>query len=277
MKRAISAMLFSSALLWAGNVQVLPVEGGIDDNLRSSVAALVRSAVNKAGETPVESAADVQLRTNILQLGQSYTVVVERMESGKIANSTSMKAANAEELDVIIDRSVAGALTGASKPAQESIGNISEKEQNEMVTRKESRYYKSFGLGPAKFWRMTPDDKVSYAIRTAYLWEVHPHAALGIFSDHAANFSDLAWNGNMLIGGRFYVTSSAFSPYIGAGFGLGAAAADDLWAFGFDLGGQAGLLLFRTSGVQLDIWSAYDVILSDGGVHKLAGGVAINY
>lgn len=275
--KLIPILLSATAILWAGNVQVLPVEGGIDANLRSSVAALVRSSVMKAGETPVETAADVALRTNLLQLGASYTVIVERLEKGQVANSASMKASNAEELDIVIERSVAGALAGQAKPAQESIGNISEKEQNEMVVRKESRRFESFGLGPAKFWRMTPDDKVSYAIRTAYMWEVHPHAAVGIFSDNAMNFSHPAWHGNMLIGGRFYMTTTAFSPYVGAGFGFGAAAAKDLWAIGFDAGAQAGLLMFRTSGTQLEIWSAYDVIFSDGGVHKLAGGIAINY
>lgn len=278
MKLALLTLFLSSAMLWAGSVKVLPVEGsGVDEGLKSSVTALVRSAVSKAGDTPVEEDADVVLRTNLLQLGQSYTVVVERLEGGKVSHSTTMKASGAEELDIVVERSVAGALAGSGRPAQESIGSISEKEQKEMTTRKESRYYKSLGLGPAKFWGMEPEDKVSYAIRSAYLWEVHPHAALGLTSDHAMNFSTLAYHGNAVIGGRFYVTSTAFSPYVGGGFGLGWAANGDMKAFGFDLAAHAGLLLFRTSGTQLDIWGGYDVIFSDGGVHKLAGGVAINY
>lgn len=277
MKLISFAFMLSPALLWAANVQVLPVEGSGDENLKGSVAALVRSAVSKAGETPVETEANIALRTNLLQLGNSYTVVVERVENGKVANSTSMKAANAEELDIVVERSVTGALSGGAKPAQESIGNISEKEQSEMITRKETRRYSSFGLGPAKFIRLDPEDKVSYMIHSATIWEVHPHAALALLSDNAFNFSDWAWDGNILLGGRFYFTATAFSPYVGGGFGLGSATDGDQYAFGFDLGGQAGLLLFRTSGTQLDIWCDYDVIFDHGGVHKIGAGVAINY
>jgi hypothetical protein len=262
-------------LSWAAPYQVLPVEGG-DENLRSAVGALVRNAVVEAGETPVDSATSLSLRTSLIQLGQSYTVVVEARENGQVKNSAQMKAANAEELDVIVKRAVDGAIKGSSAPEQASIGNISKKEEQEVVARKETRSYQSFGLGPVWLFNMK-SDKMGYMIRQNRIWEVNPHAAINILADGSINFDKFATHDNILLGGRFYLTATSFSPYIGAGFGFGIAAEKGEFAYGFDAGAQAGLVIFRTSGTQLEIFCDYDVIFNDGGKHKLAAGVAINY
>ena len=277
MKSRVFGLILAPLLSWAAQYQVLPVEGGGDESLKSAVAALVRNAVVEAGDTPVDSTA-LKVRTSLIQLGQSYTVVVEVSEDGRVKNSSQMKASNAEELDVVVKRAVVGAIKGNNTSEQASIGKISKEEQQEVVTRKETRGYQSFGLGPAWMFKMRPQGKVSYALHQNRLWEVHPHAAINILTDAAFNFSDLATHDNILIGGRFYLTSTAFSPYLGAGFGFGIAGdRTDHFTYGFDAGGQAGLVLFRTSGTQLEIYCDYDVIFADGGKHKLATGIAINY
>lgn len=280
-KKTLLVVLSSMAWLQAENVQVLPVQGAdFSIDASATMQALVRSAVQKAGDTPVESEQPVQIRTSLMRLGQTYIVVSEKLQNGQVVQSNQLKAANADELDVVVERTVAASLQGSSARSNEEVGKITDEEEKSVQKRKESRNYKSFGLGPAGMHGMDNSGELAYMIHTGYIWEVGGYGAITLTNNVGMTFGEWALHEAFLIGGRFYVTPTAVSPYLGAGVGLGLTLGDAFRA-GFAVGGSAGLVLFRTSSTQLELGGDYDVIFDsrDGGhpVGMFGGHIAINY
>jgi len=264
----------------AANIQILPMEGsGIDDALKSSAYALTRHSISESGNNPVDSSAEQTLHVSLLRLGNAYLVVAEHARAGKVIGSAQLKAEKAEELDVVLTRTINSALQ--NKPAQtsETVGNITQEEVTEEQRRKETHNYKSFGIAPAFLFGMDPQS-ISYQIHSGYLWEVSPNAALEFRTDDAVHLIDWAAHLTMLLGGRYYFSSGRISPYVGAGLGIGFAADSSRSYYGFALGGSFGLVMFRTSSAQLDIIGNVDAIISAKDAHpatKAGVGIALNY
>lgn len=280
-KKTLLVVLSSMAWLQAENVQVLPVQGAdFSIDASATMQALVRSAVQKAGDTPVESEQSVQIRTSLMRLDQTYIVVTEKLQNGQVVQSNQLKAASADELDVVVERTVTASLKGSSARSNEEVGKITDEEEKSVQKRKESRNYKSFGLGPAGMHGMDNSGELAYMIHTGYIWEVGGYGAITLTNNVGMTFSELALHEALLIGGRLYVTPTAVSPYLGAGAGIGLTLGDAL-RVGFAVGGSAGLVLFRTSSTQLELGGDYDVIFDsrDGGhpVGMYGGHIAINY
>lgn len=280
-KKTLLVVLSSMAWLQAENVQVLPVQGAnFSIDASATMQALVRSAVQKAGDTPVESEQPVQIRTSLMRLDQTYIVVTEKLQNGQVVQSNQLKAASADELDVVVERTVTASLKGSSARSNEEVGKITDEEEKSVQKRKESRNYKSFGLGPAGMHGMDNSGELAYMIHTGYIWEVGGYGAITLTNNVGMTFSELALHEALLIGGRLYVTPTAVSPYLGAGAGIGLTLGDAL-RVGFAVGGSAGLVLFRTSSTQLELGGDYDVIFDsrDGGhpVGMYGGHIAINY
>lgn len=51
----------------------------------------MRSAVAQTGNTPVESSADIQIRTTLSTMGSSIVVVVEQLKDGTVVGSGRQK------------------------------------------------------------------------------------------------------------------------------------------------------------------------------------------
>lgn len=280
-KKTLLAVLSSLAWLQAENVQVLPVVGAdFSIDAPATMQALVRSAVQKAGDTPVETEQPVQIRTNLMRLGQTYIVVVEKLQNGQVVQSNQLKAASADELDVVVERTVAASLKGTSARSNEEVGKITDAEEKSVQKRKESRNYSAFGLGPAGMHGMDNSGELAYRIHSGYIWEVGGYGAITLTNNVGMTFSEWALHEALLIGGRLYVTPTAVSPYLGAGAGVGLTLGDAL-RVGFAVGGSAGVVFFRTSSTQLELGGDYDVIFDsrDGGhpVGMFGGHIAINY
>lgn len=281
MHKKLSALLLAFATFAsAATVQVLPVQGAdFDATAPATVQALVRASVQKAGDTPTESTAPVQLRTSLMHLGQSYIVVSEKIENGQVTSSNQLKASTVDELDIIVERTVLGALQGISASNTAEVGTITKKDETEVLARKESRNYKSLGLGPAVMHGLDRDN-LAYMLHSGYIWEAGRNGAITLHNNFALDIADWGFHETLLIGGRYHFTASAVSPFAGAGLGLGVAHGD-AFRFGFATGASLGVVFFRTSSTQLETAINYDVLFDsrDNGhpAGKTSAHIAINY
>lgn len=273
-----SAILFTGA--HAISIQVLPAEAPhLDAGTTNTVQVLVEAAVAQAGHTVVSTESPVQLRTQLLPLGQSIMVVCTRLENGQTVHTAQFKALTPDELDMVLERTVLAALEGSSPKNNEEVGAITQGEEKEMHTRKESRQYKSMGFGPA-FFNGIDNQDLAYVWHSGYLWEVGRQAAITLQNRVATSFTGWSLHNTFLIGGRYHFTATRFSPFLGLGAGLGASYGDAL-RLGFATGASAGVVLFRTSSTQLEIAANYDALFDSRDDGHLAGKsslyLAVNY
>ena len=111
MKKIIATLLFAAAATLAANVQVLaPTGAEFSTDAPQMVQSIVRAAVSATGNTPVEGAGDVQLRTNVMTMGSSFVVVCEQIKDGAVVGSGKQKSESIDNLDVAIEGAVAVAL-----------------------------------------------------------------------------------------------------------------------------------------------------------------------
>ena len=115
MKKFIATVFSVAALSFAANVQVLPPSGAeFAPDAPNMVQSIVRASVNQTGNTPVEGAAVIQLRTNIMVMGASIIVVCEQVNNGAVVGSGKQKASSIDDLDVAIEGAVKIALADVS-------------------------------------------------------------------------------------------------------------------------------------------------------------------
>lgn len=294
MKKLASVLLFAVAA-FATDIQILPVDVGNTGVDQSTADMLVRDAVIGSGNTPVESS-KYTLQVRLMPLGSSVVVVGEYQKKGEPVSSAKLKAEDPNELDIVLERVVRGSLENESAEQNSEVAKIAEQEQYEMWRRRGTRRYTTVGLG-AGLWHVfdsenNADAAMSYLLRYGYIWEASPHGAITLITNFGFNFDD-NWNiqETFLIGGRYYMTASSVSPYIGGGVGLGYAVfhgedeygRDEVYGgYGFAFGIGAGVVLFRTSDLQLDIGVNYDAVLggfkfNEDSSAKLGFYIALNF
>lgn len=111
MKNFFPALLTMVALALAENVQILEPSGAeFSTDAPQVVKSILRSAVAQTGNTPVESSANVQLRTTLSTMGSSIVVVVEQIKDGTVVGSGRQKTPTVDDLDMAIDDAVKAAL-----------------------------------------------------------------------------------------------------------------------------------------------------------------------
>ncbi len=279
MRITFALCLLLAAFLSAAPVQVLPVSGDTSLVNASTLQALVRSAVTKAGFTPTAETSDLQLRPSLMQLGKSYIFVSEKLEKGAVLSSAQQKAESLEELDLAVERAVVASLREETTEQSAEVGSLTRKDEQEISRRKESRQYSSLGLGPATLFGMDRGG-LSYMLHGGYIWEAGRLGAITLQNDLAMQPTDWGVHETLLLGGRMHFSATAVSPFLGLGLGLGVAFGDE-FRYGFATGASLGVVFFRTSGTQLETALDYGVLFDgrDGGhpASKLAGHLAINY
>ena len=230
-KNFIAAIFSLATLSLAANVQVLPPSGAeFSPEAPNMVSSILRAAVSQTGNTPVESAADVQLRTSLMTMGSSIVVVCEQVNNGSVVGSGKQKAASIDELDVAIEGATKQALANLSD-APESAAYAPAPTSNEepqyvyvvpvensrdaddpndnFAHKRPTRNYVSYGLGMAMWHNYDfveercEDDKSchrhydvdrtwdkAFVFHYARLFEVIPNAAITIVNNMNISFSD---------------------------------------------------------------------------------------
>ncbi len=132
-----------------------------------------------------------------------------------------------------------------------TVGNISEEEQEALQQRRRSMVFNTAGFGPAGLRNMD-ESGISYNFYAGRLWEVNRNAAvkaLGEVYSDLSNASLLSLN----LGANFYPFVEEYTPYLGASLGFGYGFQGGENPFGFDLAASIGALLFRTADVQMNV------------------------
>ena len=283
----------------AENVQVLEPSGAeFSTDAPQVVMSILRSAVAQTGNTPVESSADIQIRTTLSTMGSSIVVVVEQLKDGTVVGSGRQKTPTVDDLDVAIDNAVKAALANldAGNAPQSAayapeagyqdgpdvvyvvpVERQSSEDPNDSFAHKRpTRNYVSYGLGMAMWhnYDFENDDyevemswEQAFVFHYARIFEVVPHAAITIINNMNISFgSDWEWHETFLIGGRFFPSTGTVTPFLGAGVGLGIQFddhyydSDENFAIGLAAGAELGIIFFRNSATQLEIGLAWDAL-----------------
>ena len=299
MKKIFTVLLSVAARALAENVQVLEPSGAeFSTDAPQVVKSILRSAVSQTGNTPVESSADIQIRTTLSTMGSSIVVVVEQLKDGTVVGSGRQKTPTVDDLDVAIDDAVKAALANldaGSAPESAAYApeagyqdgpdvvyvvpverRSSEDPNDNFAHKRPTRNYVSYGLGMAMWhnYDFENDDyevemswEQAFVFHYARIFEVVPHAAITIINNMNISFgSDWEWHETFLIGGRYFVSTGNITPYIGLGGGLGIQtdehyeAAAEGFAIGLATGAELGIIFFRNSATQLELGLAWDAL-----------------
>ncbi len=171
MKKILPVFLACFAMAFAENVQVLEPSGAeFSTDAPQVVMSILRSAVAQTGNTPVESSADIQLRTTLSTMGSSIVVVVEQIKDGAVVGSGRQKTPTVDDLDMAIDDAVKAALANldaGSAPASAAyvpeadyqsgpevvyvvpVERSSGDPNDDFAHKRPTRNYVSYGLGAA--------------------------------------------------------------------------------------------------------------------------------
>lgn len=305
MKKFIATLFSLAAFTFAANVQILePTGADFAPDGPTIVKSLLRAAVSKSGNTPVEDSAEIQLRTSIMTMGGYTLVVCDQVKSGAVVNSNKQKSAGIDDLDVAIEKAAVGALSEqapasnadlvdgapaeAAKseplPVNTSVITIESEEKpaesQNFTEKRPTRNYKGYGLGVA-FWynyehSYLDDDEtvkeggdvdIAYAFRFAYVWETTWSGAVFFQSNTNFGVGDyFQLRETAIIGARYYFTEGEIAPFVGGGLGLGAQLDthyeyfSEKFGFGIAAGLDLGLVMFKTSSVQLETGFHYDIL-----------------
>ena len=107
----------------------------------------------------------------------------------------------------------------------------------------------------------------AFVFHYARIFEVIPQAAITIVNNMNIAFGDeWEWHETFLLGGRFFPSTGAITPFLGAGLGLGIQVddhyydSDESFAIGLATGAELGVIFFRNSAIQLELGLAWDVL-----------------
>lgn len=187
-----------------------------------------------------------------LVLAQDTTAVnpAERSNTKVIINGDKNPAQTVKENK---DDSLAKAQSSTTAgTGGDSIGGQTPSQRTDLQRRRVSYNFATFGFGPATMKNMGTNE-LAYSFFAGRLWEVNPYAAVKANFEVTSDFSH-AVAGMLDLGSNFYILNTDVAPYIGGdlGFGLGRNA-DGKTPYGFVLGGAIGIVLFRTSTVQMSV------------------------
>ena len=205
-------------------------------------------------------------------------------------------AFNADSPTAVRQARVEGVSTGPYEPVATEVRQARNTDDDPLPAPKRPAYnFRSWGLGLG-IWHNWEDSEKNpkrdwdQAVLFHYgrIWEMTTHGAITFMDNANISVGDhFELHETALIGGRFFFADQVFSPYVGAGFGVGIqfdSHYDDFsegFAFGFAGGLEAGLVIFRTSTTQLEIGAGYDIMMDGFDTDCLFGSfnfyLAVNY
>lgn len=261
------AVLFAfSSAVFSDTIKVEKSEViGAEAELSDAVSELVKSSASELGHTLSDGQHDYVLKPNLVRIGQSYVVTLNKMKNDKVVYSSNLKAETAEDLDVVTKRITRSVISEKAARNDSVIGEITEQETTSHSKRKEVVRRWSIGFGPATSLKETKQSPVNLIM--AYNWDIEAQSAVRIFYEGLSGFS------HMGLGARYYFSPRDLSAYVGGDFGYGAGHArtqntgsSELdfaeGISGFSLGAVVGVQLFRTSKISLDMGARIATIIA---------------
>ncbi len=142
---------------------------------------------------------------------------------------------------------------------KEEVGKINPNRVHRLETRIKSFKAWSFGFGPGG-GRNLENDELFYTFALARHWEANEDAEIRARLGIASAKSGKGTLGSLGIGGAFFVSRTAISPFIGGEFGLGSGIGDEISRTGFSGSLYGGMRFFRTSDTQMEVGAFYTTI-----------------
>jgi hypothetical protein len=266
----LAAFLFCGAnAARASQFFVEPATGsGVPESDLATTTELIRSAVNTTGKHQTVTDADqaeFTLRPRILKLGQAFLLQLDKVEKGKIVFSSELKAEHIEELDKVATRLTQAVLEGKQAPENAKVGQITDQEAHDGTQRKPVRRFTTLGLGAAFFGNLNSSGP-GYSFDAGFGWDVNA-ALIKLFADFSINGGAIFTN--LGLEGMLFFSPEDIAPYASADFGLGISRLDPQntglnaqVTTGFDVGVGAGVVLLRTSKINLDLGARLNFLLS---------------
>ena len=142
----------------------------------------------------------------------------------------------------------------------DSIGGQTPSQRTDLQRRRITYNFTTIGFGPATIKKMGVDNAMCYSFFAGRLWEVNPYAAIKANFEITSEFGN-AVMGLVDLGANIYLLNADVAPYFGGdlGFGVGHNAVGET-PYGFSLGGAVGIVLFRTSTVQMSVEGKASVV-----------------
>ena len=259
---------------------VKSADASVIDSLKSLITASINNAGGQIADTP--DTADFVLKSEVVRLGQAYVLTVTRTKNGATLNASRQKAPTIEELDDAADRAVRAAMLSTSTKKDLRVGEVKEREEDQLRRRIRSHNSTYLGFGPATFNNMGVKP-LSYDLALGYNWEVTPHAAIRILANGVGSNDLKTYFMSGGLGLNYLFTDEDNSPYVGALLGYGFAGSNNSSSTATAIGGFAGTiglgwLFFRTSSTQFDVWAGYTTIFGNNtigapGVYGLRIGI----
>lgn len=145
------------------------------------------------------------------------------------------------------------------------VGNVPKEATQSMQDRVEAKSLTYFGFGPGLMNNAGTGSAIGYSFLLGHSWEATPHGSVKMEATAQAQPKKGAYWLSAVLGGNFFFTDGDASPFITADIGLGAARSDSLNAIGgFVAGAGAGIQLFRTSSVHMQLLAKYDHLFHNG-------------
>lgn len=253
---SIFSFLFSGSLFAATFYVERTTGPGLPDSDLETTTELVMQGVSSAGEQIASdtASADFILKPRMLRLGNAYVLSLQKWRKTTLIFSSQLKAATIDELDKVATRVTASVIHGAPADQDARVGQITNYESQEGTQRRPTRHLSYFGIGGGNLGNLAIGD-VGYGFYLARVWDLNSFAV--------KLSTDLMFQGSALwidgtIGGAYFFSDKDFSPFLGADFGFavtktGVAIANSEVRAGFVLGAEAGVQVFRTREVNLEV------------------------
>lgn len=237
---------------------------------------LVRTSVLKDGKHEVvEDPKDAEfvLRPKLLKLGAAYSAAIEKVKGGKTVFASQHKARSVEELDDVAHRLVRSAISGIPVKDDVQVDDVTEDEAVRGTRRREVVNRRFIGFGPA-FLSDNIDDssdpRVSF--EAGYGWDLNV-ALLKLFTNWAfagelpASFLSAGLEAD------YFFNKTDIAPFAGVRLGYGGAIPrGGEFTGGFIGGAAAGLVMFRTSRINLEVAFRMNTVM-----HEVGGSLPTVY
>ncbi|MGK5086042.1 hypothetical protein WDW86_00655 [Bdellovibrionota bacterium FG-2] len=274
MQHSVGSLLLCSFFLltnlsaFADHIFVEPTTGtGVSADDLLAVTDLIGGTLTEDGKYDVvtdKAKADFSLRPKLTRLGGAIILGVSKVKDNKVIFSSQLKASQIDELDKVAHRVTQAVLAGNKAASDTRVGETTDQEAKEGTQRKPVIHALSVGLGGVVLGNLNTGSDIGFGLGGSYGWDLN-RVRIKFNADGAWNQNAVFLDGG--IGLNLFLLTTDFAPYLSGDFGLAmaktqsAALRDSEVTAGFMGSLGAGVEIFRTSSVSLDLGLRFGMLL----------------
>lgn len=292
--------LFLSLSLSAKQVHVMATKGkSVTPEQLSSITDLITAAIEENEShnvVPMTPRPDFVIKSKLMKLGDAYILSMAKYVGNKRKSRSKMKAKNFDEMDVVVSRLTRAVVDGVKVDKTARIGEITKKEVQRISNRRQALKRWQASMGPAWVNNLNIASTVmnwglglNFDVTTQFTITMLANFLTAVEHSDASLY-------RASLGVNYHLLHADNSPYIGAQFGYGRAAAhenktvasdsddgplsklfssfdffSDLsedTVLGMNASAVAGMSFFRASTVSLAVEVAYTTFFAETALSK---------